>query len=315
MLPRALRLIRISMTLAILVVAAVVAVVLWDYYTASPWTRNGQVRAQVVNIAPRVSGQIQKVNVKDNQFVHSGDVLYEIDPFDFKVDLEAAQAKVAEEKADLEFRQAQFMRRQDIPGIAVSVEEKQQFRAEAALAKARFDAAEAQLRQAQINLDRTKVRSTIDGYVNNLTMLPGDYATAGKQNIQIVDSGSYWVDGYFEETKLKRLHIGEPVRVDLMGYHVPVFGRIERITRGIAIDNAALSTQGLPAVDPVYTWVRLAQRVPVRVKLEKIPDNITLVAGTTATVSIVSEEGRRHHMSTKDALEHLGDDLRHMTGR
>lgn len=314
MLPRAYRLIRLSITLTILAVAAVVVIILWDYYTASPWTRNGQVRAQVANMAPRVSGQILDVRVHDNQFVHRNDVLYVIDPFDFKVRLDIAQARVAERRADLAFKVSQFERRRIIPGVAVSGEEKQQYEAQAAQAKAQYEAALADQRQAQIDLDRTTVRSSINGYITNLIMRPGDYATAGHVNIQIIDAESFWVDGYFEETKIHAIRDGDPIRIDLMGYHDPVFGHVESMTRGIASNNAAVSTQGLPTVDPVYTWVRLAQRIPVRVHIDTMPKDLQLAAGMTATVTVVTEAGTRRHMSTRDALRHVGDDLRHVVG-
>ncbi|AAW60505.1 efflux RND transporter periplasmic adaptor subunit [Gluconobacter oxydans] len=314
MLASAHRLIRLTITLCILVVAALVVVILWDYYTASPWTRNGQVRAQVANIAPRVSGQILDVRVKDNQFVHKGDVLYVIDPFDFKVALDTAKARVAERKADLEFRVVQAQWRKAIPGTAVSVEEKRQYEALSQQMEAQYDAAQAAERQAAINLERTEVRSSIDGIVTNLIMRPGDFATAGVVNIHIIDTSSYWVDGYFEETKVYDLDEGDLVRMDLMGYHDPLFGHVESITRGIASNNALVNKQGLPEVDPVYTWVRLAQRIPVRVKIDKIPDDLTLAAGMTATVTVVSEEGNRRHRSTHAAFQHFGDDIRHLFG-
>lgn len=314
MLASAHRLIRLTITLCILLVAALVVVILWDYYTASPWTRNGQVRAQVANIAPRVSGQILDVRVKDNQFVHKGDVLYVIDPFDFKVALDTAKAHVAERKADLEFRVVQAQWRKAIPGTAVSVEEKRQYEALSQQMQAQYDAAQAAERQAEINLERTEVRSSIDGIVTNLIMRPGDFATAGVVNIHIIDTSSYWVDGYFEETKVHDLDEGDLVRMDLMGYHDPLFGHVESITRGIASNNALVNKQGLPEVDPVYTWVRLAQRIPVRVKIDKIPDDLTLAAGMTATVTVVSEEGNRRHRSTHAAFQHFGDDVRHLFG-
>ncbi|EHH67832.1 efflux RND transporter periplasmic adaptor subunit [Gluconobacter morbifer] len=314
MLASAHRLIRFSVTLCILIVAAVVVIILWDYYTASPWTRNGQVRVQVANIAPRVSGQILDVKVQDNQFVHKGDVLYEIDPFDFKVQLETARAKVAERKADWAFRVNQAEWRRAIPGTAVSKEEKLEYVAMSQQAEAQYNAAQAALRQAEINLERTQVRSSINGVVTNLIMRPGDFATAGNVNIHIIDTASFWVDGYFEETKVHGLQEGDLVRMDLMGFHEPLFGHVESVTLGIASNNALVNKQGLPTVDPVYTWVRLAQRIPVRVKIDTVPKDLTLAAGMTATVTIVSEEGNRRHRSTQDALQHFGDDLRHLVG-
>ncbi|MGY6770612.1 efflux RND transporter periplasmic adaptor subunit [Komagataeibacter sp. NFXK3] len=308
------RFVRLAITATILCVAAIVVIVLWDYYTASPWTRNGQVRAQVANIAPRISGQVNEVRVHDNQFVHKGDVLYVIDPFDFRVKVDIAEAAVNERRADLEFKTSQYERRQKISGVAVSGEEKQQFEAVAQQAEAQYASALADLRQARIDLERTEVRSSLNGYVTNLTMRAGDYASAGHVNIQIIDADSYWVDGYFEETKIHSIREGEPVRLDLMGFHEPLFGHVESITRGIASNNAATSIQGLPAVDPVYTWVRLAQRIPVRVHIDSVPSGLVLAAGMTATVTVVSEAGNRRHMSVRDALRHVGDDMQHLAG-
>lgn len=314
MFTRAYRLIRFSVTASILCVAGFVAVVLWDYYTAAPWTRNGQVRVQVANIAPRVSGQIVTVPVHDNQQVHKGDALYVIDPFDYQVAFEKADADVNKAKADLDFRLNQARWRHAIPGAAVSQEEKTQYEALAQQARAIYNTALAQRRQAQINLDRTTVRSSIDGIVTNLTMRPGDYASAGQVNIHVIDTNSFWVDGYFEEVKVHDLSIGDPVRMDLMGYHTPLYGHVSSITRGIASKNALTNTLGLPMVDPVYTWVRLAQRIPVRISLDAIPPDLNLAAGMTVTVTVISEKGNRRRRSNEDAFQHLSDDLRHLFG-
>nr|WP_276534462.1 HlyD family secretion protein [Acetobacter orientalis] len=298
----------------ILAVAAVVALVLWDYYTAAPWTRNGQVRVQVADIAPRVSGQIIAVRAKDNQFVHAGDVLYEIDPFDFKVAVASATAKVNLRQADMVLKDTQESRRNRLTEVAASREEKQVYQATADMAKAEYADAMAALSQAKINLDRTQIRSTVTGYVNNLIMRVGDFATAGKPNIQIIDASSYWVDGYFEETKIRAIHIGDRVRMDLMGYTAPMWGHVVSITRGIATPNATPSTQGLPSVDPVYTWVRLAQRIPVRVHIDSIPPGTQLAAGMTTTVTIVGSKGKRAHDTLTDVFDRLHDAFMGGTG-
>ncbi|MDN6041920.1 MAG: HlyD family secretion protein, partial [Acetobacter sp.] len=300
MFERARRALQFVTTGIILAVAAVVALVLWDYYTAAPWTRNGQVRVQVADIAPRVSGQIIAVRAKDNQFVHAGDVLYEIDPFDFKVAVASATAKVNLRQADMVLKDTQESRRNRLTEVAASREEKQVYQATADMAKAEYADAMAALSQAKINLDRTQIRSTVTGYVNNLIMRVGDFATAGKPNIQIIDASSYWVDGYFEETKIRAIHIGDRVRMDLMGYTAPMWGHVVSITRGIATPNATPSTQGLPSVDPVYTWVRLAQRIPVRVHIDSIPPGTQLAAGMTTTVTIVGSKGKRAHDTLTD---------------
>jgi multidrug resistance efflux pump len=130
------------------------------------------------------------------------------------------------------------------------------------------------------------VRSPVNGIVTNLLLREGDYARQGATNVSIIDEDSYWVDGYFEETKLARLCVGDRAEARLMGYSAPIIGHIATVTRGISVSNAAASTQGLPNVDPVYTWVRLAQRVPVRIAIDNVPPGVPLVSGLTATVTI-----------------------------
>ncbi|BAH99974.1 efflux transporter periplasmic adaptor subunit [Acetobacter pasteurianus] len=314
MFERARRVLQFITTGTILAIAAVVCFVLWDYYTAAPWTRNGQVRVQVADIAPRVSGQIIAVRVRDNQFVHAGDILYEIDPFDFKVALATATAVVNQRKADMALKDTQEFRRDKLTDAAASREEKQVYQATADIAKAAYAQALANLSQAKINLDRTYVRSTVTGYVNNLIMRVGDYATAGKSNIEVIDASSYWVDGYFEETKIRSIHVGDRVRLDLMGYREPMWGHVVSLTRGIATANAATATQGLPSVDPVYTWVRLAQRIPVRVQIDSIPPGTQLAAGMTSTVTVVGSKGKRAHDTLTEALDRMHDALMGGTG-
>ncbi|MBV1836772.1 HlyD family secretion protein [Acetobacter estunensis] len=309
MFEKARRVLQFTTTGVILIIAAIVAFVLWDYYTAAPWTRNGQVRVQTVNIAPRVTGQILALHVHDNQFVHAGDVLYDIDPFDFRVAVAVAQAVADQRRADMELKAAQQGRRDRLTDAAASREEKQVYEATAAVSRAQYAQALANLSQAKINLERTHVRSTVTGPVNNLIMRVGDFATAGKTNITVIDQSSYWVDGYFEETKIGSVNIGDPVRIDLMGFHEPLSGHVVSITRGIATPNANTGVQGLPTVDPVYTWVRLAQRIPVRVQIDHVPDSVTMAAGMTATVTVVGSKGHRAHDSLQDAFERLHDTM------
>src|SRR6266481_299000 len=245
---RARRIIRLALTLLLLAFAAFAVVGLWQHYMVAPWTRDGQVRVQVADIAPQVPGQIVELLVQDNQFVHKGDLLYVIDKGDYNVSLDLAKADVASKAAD--------------------------------------QTALANLEQAQLNMQRTEVRSTVNGFVTNLLLRVGDYANKGSPNIAIVDSDSYWVAGYFEETKLGSFQVGDAAEVDLMGFKDKLAGHVESITRGISSPNATVSTQGLPSVEAVYTWVRLAQRIPVRIKIDSVPPTVTLAAGLTATVIV-----------------------------
>jgi multidrug resistance efflux pump len=276
-------------TLAIVLVAVVMALVTWDYYVTAPWTRDGRVRVQVASIAPQVSGQITELRVGDNQYVHKGDVLYVIDPFDFEVALRVDKAQAQQRAADLQVKQLQSERRQRLSDLSTTAEEQQTYAGSAVQAKAAFDAAQQQVAQAEINLRRTQVRSPVNGYVTNLLMRVGDFAHLGGANISVVDADSYWIDGYFEETKLARVCIGDRVEAKLMGYAEPILGHVASVTRGIGVSDAAGGTQGLPNVNPVFTWVRLAQRVPVRIAIDHVPPGVPLVSGLTATVTIKEE--------------------------
>ena len=273
-------------TLLILALALLAALIIWDFYVASPWTRDGSVRVQVASVAPQVSGQITEIRVVDNQFVHRGDVLYVIDPFDFQVALDTTKAQLRQRAADVRVKQVQAERREHLTDLATTPEEQQQYAGNATQAQAAFDAAQAQVAQAEINLKRTQVRSPVNGYVTNLLLRLGDYAHAGMTNISVIDADSYWIDGYFEETKMAHICIGDRAEAQLMGYRDPIVGQVQTVTRGISVSNAAPSTQGLPNVDPVYTWVRLAQRVPVRIRITNVPAGVPLVSGMTVTVTI-----------------------------
>ena len=273
-------------TLAIALVAVLISLLTWQHYVSAPWTRNGSVRVQVANIAPQVSGKIVELRVADNQFVHKGDVLYVIDPFDYEVAVRVGKAAVDQRAADLEVKQAESARRQRLSDLATTPEEQQIFAGNAVQAKAAYEAAAHQLAQANLNLTRTKVVSPVDGYVTNLLLRVGDYAVTGNPNISVIDSDSFWIDAYFEETKMANVCVGDRAEAQLMGYAQPIVGHVKTVTRGVSVSNAAAGTQGLPNVDPIYTWVRLAQRVPVRVAIDSVPTGVPLVSGMTATVTI-----------------------------
>jgi multidrug resistance efflux pump len=252
----------------------------------APWTRNGTVRVQVANVAPQISGKIVELRVADNQFVHKGDVLYVIDPFDFEIAVRIGKTTVDQRAADLEVKQAENTRRQHLSNLATTPEEQQIFAGNAVQAKAAYEAAGHQLAQAELNLKRTSVVSPVNGYVTNLLLRVGDYAVTGVSNISVIDSDSFWIDGYFEETKMAGVCVDDRAEAQLMGYSRPILGHVRTVTRGVSVSNAAAGTQGLPNVDPIYTWVRLAQRVPVRIAIDEVPAGVPLVSGMTATVTI-----------------------------
>jgi multidrug resistance efflux pump len=259
-----------------------------------------------------VSGQITQLRVADNQFVHKGDVLYQIDPFDFEVALRSSKALLKQREADSNVKERQSERRNQLSDLATTREQQQVFEGSALQAKAAVDAAREQVAQADINLKRTTVRSLVNGYVTNLQLRVGDYAHAGVSNISIIDTDSFWVDGYFEETKLANVCIGARADVKLMGYSTPLIGHVTTITRGVSVSNATAGSQGLPNVDPVYTWVRLAQRVPVRIAIDRVPPGVPLVSGMTGTVTLRDESRAEGNTWLYRAKAALGTSLSHM---
>ncbi|WP_018390199.1 HlyD family secretion protein [Ancylobacter sp. FA202] len=277
----------VLLTLSALGAAGLLGWWMWQAYMASPWTRDGTVRAYVVTVTPQVSGRIVELPVKGDQFVRKGDLLMVVEPDDYQIALANAEAAVARAKADLDNKQAESQRRAQLTAIAVSKEEQQSFAAVADMAAAAYQQALANRDQARLNLGRTRIVSPVNGYVTNLLAQPGDYATNGQRVLSVVDSDSFWVDAYFEESVLNGIRLGDTARVALMAYPQKLTGTVTGIGRGIAVPNAQPDGSGLATVNPVFTWVRLAQRVPVRIVLDHVPPDITLAAGLTATVSIV----------------------------
>jgi len=283
---RRLRILPLLITLATLAVAVVLGRAMWDAYMGAPWTRDGTVRAYVVTMAPQVAGQIVQLPVADNQFVHKGDLLMVIDPTNYKIAVSLAEAAMQQAQVTAQNVEREAQRRQELTSLAVTVEEKQTFASNAVAAQAQYQQAVANLNQARVNLERTEIRSPVNGWVTNLLAQLGDYATVGQNEISLVDADSFWVDGYFEETNLDRIQVGDLASVKLMGYSQIVRGHVGSIARGINVANAQPNGQGLANVNPIFTWVRLAQRIPVRIHIDQVPDGVVLAAGMTATVQI-----------------------------
>jgi len=272
---------------------------LWDHYELAPWTRNGRVRANVVQVVPDVSGMVANVAVHDNQSVAAGALLFSVDKARFELALEQAQAAVAtqsitisNQRITLAQAQRESKRNSDL-GDLISLEAREQSRLKVDQAKGALQSAEAALRHAQValntsklNLERTEVRAPTAGLVTNLELRKGAYASAGHPVMALVDAGSIYVEGYFEENKLARIHQGDRVRVTPMGA-AALEGTVESIAAGIADRDRSTSANLLPSVNPTFNWVRLAQRVPVRVKLDQMPSGTRLVAGQTVTVEIL----------------------------
>jgi multidrug resistance efflux pump len=273
-------------TLATTALAAAFGWAMWNAYMGTPWTRDSTVRTYVVTMAPEVAGRIVKLPVADNQFVHKGDLLLVIDPTDFRIALQLAEAVVQQTEAMAQNAQRQAERRRKLSDLAVTQEEQQTFSSNAVAADAQYQQAVARGNQAKVNLERTEIRSPVDGWVTNLLAQRGDYATVGRNVISVVDADSFWLDAYFEETQLGSIHEGDPAEIKLMGYSQTVRGHVGSVARGINVPNAQPNGQGLADVNPIFTWVRLAQRVPVRIRIDQTPNGVHLVAGMTATVEI-----------------------------
>lgn len=276
-------------TALVFVLALVIGRSLWVHYMEEPWTRDGRVRAQIVNVAPDVSGAVVDLPIADNMFVKKGQVLMQIDPAHYRIAVEQAEAAVAASRAQWRMRQGQAARRADMDSLVVSKESRENATSAAAGAQALYQQAVAALDAAKLNLARTTVVSPVDGYVTNLSVFRGDYANAGAPKLAIVDSHSFWVYGYFEETKLPRVKIGAKAQMRLMSGGV-LQGHVESISRGIYDRDNPQSRELVADVNPTFNWVRLAQRVPVRIHIDHTPDGVVLAAGTTCTVIVSPQQ-------------------------
>ena len=273
-------------TVIAVVVAGVLGGAMWNAYMGAPWTRDGTVRAYVVTVAPEVAGRIVELPVADNQFVHKGDLLLVIDPTNFKIAVDLAEAAVQQAQVNAQNTGKQSWRRQQLSTLAVTVEEQQTFQTNAIAAQAQLQQAQANRAQARVNLERTEIRSPVNGWVTNLLSQRGDYVNVGSNVVSLVDADSFWIDGYFEETTLAGIGEGAPTSIKLMGYSPIVRGHVDSIARAINVANAHPNGQGLANVNPIFTWVRLAQRIPVRIHIDEVPKGVVLAAGMTGTVQI-----------------------------
>ena len=280
------KLIRLSITLAFVIAAIILGRMLWVRYMDSPWTRDGRVRADIVNIAPDVNGLVTSVVVRDNQFVHRGDVLFTVDSEHYKTAVAQTKALVEQRKVQLTMKQGQAKRRAEIDDQVISQENREDSSLIATSARAEYEAALAELDLAKLNLSRTVVRSPVDGWVSNLLVRPGDFAQIGAPKLAVIDQHSFWVYGYFEEHKLALMQVGDPAEIRLISSNQVLKGHVESFARGITDRDNPTDVRLLANVNPSFNWVRLSQRVPVRITLDEIPKNMTLVAGMTCTVIV-----------------------------
>ncbi len=277
---------RVILTLVFVAGALYAGWYLWQKYEIEPWTRDGRVRADVVQVTPDVSGLVTDVMVRENEFVHKGDVLFLIDLPRYQLALRQADAAVDQHQALLA-EAAREDRRNRSLGTLVSVEVVQQGATHLAEAEASLAQAVTARDLAKLNLDRTTVMAPVNGVLTNVQLQPGDFASAGHPVFALVDTDTVHVDGYFEETKLPRIHVGDRVTIELMGDRRRLPGHVESISAGIEDRERGASANLLPNVNPTFSWVRLAQRIPVRVVLDDPPDDAGLIAGRTATVTVL----------------------------
>jgi RND family efflux transporter MFP subunit len=283
---------RVAVTTIVVIIAACVFYKLWMHYEVEPWTRDGRVKANVVQIAPDVSGQITKVYVRDNTHVTIGQPLFEIDSTRFTLALQ--QAKAAEQSQRTALKQAMRQADRNVRlQEAVAKETTEESQTHVEQLRAALDQAIAARELAALNLSRTQVVSPVNGVVTNLDLQPGAYATSAHAVMALIDSDSFYVEGYFEETKLPGIHLNDPVTVQLMGQSTLIPGHVDSFSEGVADRDRSVASNLLPNINPTFNWVRLAQRIPVRIKLGTIPNDIRLISGQTATVIVHPESAKK----------------------
>lgn len=291
---------RYLITILVVLVALFIGWRLWIHYENDPWTRDGRIKADVVQVAPDVTGQVVKINVIDNQQVNVGDVLFEIDPARFELALR--QAKAAEEAAKVTLAQAirESNRNRELKDlVAAEVTEQGQSRVEEA--RAALLQAVVNRDKAQLDLDRTKVLAAVDGTVTNLDLRTGSYVTASKPVMALVDRHSYYAEGYFEETKLPNIEEGNRATIKLMSSDTVLEGHVQSVSRGIADRERTTGSNLLQNINPAFNWVRLVQRIPVRVEFDKLPEGTKLVAGQTVTIEVFPSENVKVATNDKTA--------------
>ena len=273
-------------SLLVLALAVIAGWWLWNYYMQSPWTRDGKVRAEQVSVTPQVSGTITSLLVKDNQFVHAGEVLFSFDETPYHIAVLNAEAQLAKSQSDLAKANNEANRRRHLSRNYISAEDLDTANINVKAMQASVAVAEATLKQAQWQLTQTVVKAPVDGWVTNLSTRPGDYATTGQPVFALVDSHSFYVVGYFEETKLRHIREGAPAQIVLYSGSRTLQGHVSSIGRAIYDQSVETDSGLVPDVKPNIPWVRLAQRIPVRIAFDQLPTDLTLVSGTTCTVSI-----------------------------
>jgi multidrug resistance efflux pump len=281
---------RVLLTLILCTAAGLLSYDLAGYYLYSPWTREGRVRANVVTVAPDVSGYVDDIRVRNNQFVHKDDVLFVIDQDRYSLALATAEAAVAATHAQYLMLLDQYQRRSKLtPGDTITLENLDNARRQSETAAANYQQAVASRGTAALNLKRTEVRAAVNGFITNLNLAKGTYASQGQPVMALIDSDSYRVEAYFEETKIPHIKPGDTAEIYLMDGSPALQGTVLGIARGITDQDNPNGPQLLSSINPTFTWVRLAQRIPVGIHLTHVPPGVLISAGMTCTV--VMKEG------------------------
>lgn len=278
--------VRFLITVLLLVLVLWIGKTAWDHYMQSPWTRDGRVKADIINVSADVSGNVVAVSVRDNQLVQKGDVLFTIDNARYVEALAQAEAVLAAQKSEQAHRSSEARRRASLDSSIVSTESREGANYAVSAASAQYQAALAARNTAQINLDRTVVRAPATGYITNLNVFTGSFATAGAPKLAIIGSETFYVVGYFEENKLALMKQNDPVEMTVLGDNKSMRGHIESVARGITDRDGNSGRELLADVNPTFNWVRLAQRVPVRIHIDSVPEGRVLIAGTTCTIVV-----------------------------
>src|SRR3954447_1758503 len=282
--------VRVVLTSILLIAAGLLSYDLASYYLYSPWTRDARVRANVVSVAPDVSGYVDDIRVRNNQFVHKDDVLFVIDQDRYKLALANAEAAVAATHAQHLMALEQYQRRTKLtPGLAISVEDLGNARRQSETAAANYQQAISSRDTAGLNLKRTEVRASVNGFITNLNLAKGTFASQGQAVTALIDSDSYRVEAYFEETKIPHIKSGAIAEIHLMDGSPALQGTVLGIARGITDQDNPNGPQLLSSINPTFTWVRLAQRIPVSLHITHVPPGVLISAGMTCTV--VMKEG------------------------
>lgn len=280
-----------AMTLVLFGAIVICLVYIWDSYMYSPWTRDGRVRADVVNIAPDVSGWIDDLHAENSREVKTGDVLFTVDHARYQVAVDLAQAQSDSAKVGWDRAINVYKRRTQMSADAVSREELDTSRLDMMEKQASYKQSVAMLNSAKIDLARTTYISPASGKIVNLELEKGDYVNRGVNRLALIKDDSYYVTGYFEETKIPGIKIGDKVEIWLMAGTLKLDGHVESIDSGISNSNTTPGNQMLPSVEATFAWVRLAQRIPVNIKIDHVPDGVNLSSGMSATLKVVVPAG------------------------